>query len=118
MDSDNCVGLEGDPRITSIVPKSGPVGTKVEIRGCRLSGFEGDFDAVFVRKDGAIIPLYGEGTSWVIEIQPYCASGYETGRYSGITSPCETVEATPGVYRVYVTAWGKNSNEVAFTITE
>ncbi len=33
-----------------------------------------------------------------------------------ITSPCQTIKATPGVYEVYVTAWGKKSNTVTFTV--
>ncbi len=118
---------EATPVITSISPASGPVGTKVQIRGCNFTGFEGDLDAVFVRSDGAEIPLYGgtwspgyggaeRGKLIMVTVQSYCASGSETGRYSGITSSCKTVQATPGVYRVYVTAWGKKSNAATFTI--
>ncbi len=121
----------GKPAITSISPDSGPVGTKVEIRGCNLSGFEGDLDAAFVRSDGAVIWLYGgvrcfwceeseekDEMFMKITVESYCELGRTTGRYSGITSPCETVEATPGVYKVHVTAWGKKSNDVIFTVTE
>ena len=119
--------LEGTPVITSLSNYSGPVGTKLEIRGCNFSGFEGDLDAVFLRNDGAEIPLYGgtwqpgyggaeRGKIIIITVQSYCPSGSEMGRYSGITSACKTVEATPGIYKVYVTAWGKKSNEASFTI--
>jgi len=122
---------DGVPIITSISANFGPKGTKIEIIGCNLAGFEGDLDAIFVRSDGAKIPLFGglwhssygyteeeRGKLMRITVQSYCESGYETGRYSGIRSSCKKVEATPGVYKVYVTAWGKNSNEVNFTITE
>lgn len=119
-----CTDQQGTvPVITSISPLSGPIGTSVLIDGCNLAGFEGDLDAVFVRSDGAKIPLYGgtgtgaeQGKHMTVTVQSYCASGSETGRYSGIVSPCTTVQATPGVYKVYVTAWGKNSNEATFTI--
>ena len=119
--------LEGVPVITSISPASGPIGTEVEMNGCNFTGFEGDLDAVFVRSDGAQIPLYGgtwypgyggaeRGKLIKVTVQSYCESGSITGRYSGITSSCETVNATPGIYKVYVEAWGKKSNEVSFTI--
>lgn len=120
-----------NPTITSTSPDSGPIGTELEIRGCNLAGFEGDLDAMFVRSDGAKIPLYGgtwcfwceegedkDGMFMRVTVESYCKSGYEGGRYSGIISPCETVEATPGLYKVYVAALGKKSNEVNFTITE
>lgn len=119
--------LDGVPVITSISPASGLVGTEVEIRGCNLGGFEGDLDAVFVRSDGEEIPLYGgtwypgyggaePGKLIKIIVRPYCESGSVTGRYSGITSPCETVNVTPGTYKVYAEAWGKKSNEALFII--
>jgi len=125
-----CVDRDGAaPVITSISPMSGPVGTRVEIRGCNLAGLEGDLEAVFVRSDGKEIPLYGgvwypgyggetkRGKIIIVTVESYCPSGYITGRYSGATSPCQTVEATPGLYKVYVTAFGKKSNQATFTVT-
>jgi hypothetical protein len=125
-----CVDREGEaPVITSIYPTSGPVGTKVEIRGCNLAGFEGDLDVVFVRSDGKEIPLYGgnwhpgyggetrRGKIIIVTVESYCPDGHIFGRYSGIVSPCETVEATPGVYKVYANPFGKRSNPATFTIT-
>jgi peptidoglycan hydrolase-like protein with peptidoglycan-binding domain len=124
-----CVDQEGGvPVITSISPTSGSVGTKIEIKGCNFIGFEGDLDAVLVRSDGKEIPLYGgtwypeyggeagKGKIMIVTVQPYCVSGYETGRYSGITSPCQTIQITPGIYKIYVTAWGKKSNSVTFIV--
>ncbi len=114
---------EGAPVITSLSSYSGPVGTEVEVRGCNLSGFEGDLDVVFERSDGAKIPLYG-GTSFAagklikVVVGSYCASGFETGRYSGITKACATITAMHGVYKVYATPWGKKSNEVRFAIAD
>ncbi len=121
----------GKPTITSISPTFGPIGTEVEIRGCNFAGFEGDLDAGFIRNDDAAIPLYGgtwcrsceegedkDGMFMKVTVHPYCESGHESGRYSGINSPCEPVEATPGIYKVYVTAWGKESDEVSFTVTK
>jgi len=118
---------EGTPVIASISPTSGPVGTEVEIRGCNLAGFEGDLDATFVRSDGAKIGLYGgiwspeyggvkPGKLIKVTIESYCDYGFVTGRYSGIISRCEKVEATPGIYKVSVNAWGETSNEVNFSI--
>ncbi|MBI2055962.1 MAG: IPT/TIG domain-containing protein [Candidatus Sungbacteria bacterium] len=119
---------EATPIITSISPQSGSVGTKVEIRGCNFTGFEGDLDAVFVRSDGKEIPVsggnwypgygggVGRGKIMIVTVQSYCESGSITGSYSGITSPCQTIKANPGVYKVYVTAWGKKSNTATFTV--
>ena len=119
---------ETTPVITSVSPASGPIGTEITIRGCNFGGFEGDLDAVFVRSDGAEIPLYGgtwypgygggtePGKIITVTMQSYCESGSVTGRYSGITSACQTIKATPGVYKVFVTAWGKKSNQATFTV--
>lgn len=117
---------EAVPVIVSISPASGPVGTKVSIRGCNFWGFEGDLNAIFVRSDGAEIPFVGNvyngydeadrGKIMLVTVQSYCESGSITGIYSGITSPCQTIKTTPGIYKVYVTAYGKKSNEATFTI--
>jgi len=119
---------EATPVITSISPVSGPVGTKVSISGCNFTGFEGDLEAVFVRSDGKEIPLSGgnwsvgygggagRGKIMIVTVASYCESGSITGSYSGIASPCQKIQATPGVYKVYVTAWGKKSNLATFTV--
>lgn len=112
---------ESAPVITSISPTSGPVGTEVTIKGCNLGGFENDHNLVFERSDGSTIPLYGGSTGpdtiTKVVLESYCESGTVVGLYSGMETPCKTVVATPGVYKVYATAWGKKSNAATFTIT-
>lgn len=123
----SCVGQDKfKPLITSIVPSSAPVGTRIQINGCNLSGFEADLDAAFVRSDGAIIPLNGgtlyrknieaaEPQSMTVTFQTYCPSGSVIGAYSGLEQKCTTVDATPGVYQVHVTTPEGTSNTVTFT---
>ena len=114
-------GKDLPPVITSISPTSGSVGTKVEIRGCNLAGFEGDQMAIFERSDGKKLTFYGSGYNeklMTVPIADNCPTGSETGRYSGITSLCETIKALPGVYKVYVITWGDEfkSNSATFTV--
>lgn len=114
-------GKDLPPVITSISPTSGPAGAKVEIRGCNLAGFEGDQMVIFERSDGKKLTFYGAGYDekmMTITIGDYCPTGSETGRYSGITSPCETINALPGIYKVYVITWGEDfkSNIAEFTV--
>jgi len=114
-------GKDLPPVITSISPTSGPAGTKVEIRGCNLAGFEGDQIAIFERSDGKKLNFYGSGYNekmMTVAVADNCPTGSETGRYSGITSSCETIQALPGTYRVYVITWGDEfkSNSATFTV--
>lgn len=114
-------GKDLPPVITSISPTSGPAGTKVEIHGCNLAGFEGDQMAIFERSDGKKLTFYGSGYNekvMTVTIADNCPTGSEMGRYSGITSPCETIQALPGVYKVYVITWGDDfkSNMATFTV--
>ncbi|HUQ30183.1 MAG TPA: IPT/TIG domain-containing protein [Candidatus Paceibacterota bacterium] len=120
------------PVITSISPKSGPVGTQIEIRGKGFTGFESDVEFVVVHPDGKSTAVYVgtpgntiEGTipnptetyaSFKIEDQ--CPDGTTIGRYSGIESPCEHDVFPPGVYKVYTQPWGVKSNVVTFTVTK
>jgi len=97
------------------------VGTKVDIRGCNLAGFEGDQMAIFERSDGEKLTFYGSGYNekvMTVTIADNCPTGSEIGRYSGITSPCETIKALPSVYKVYVITWGDEfkSNLATFTV--
>ncbi|MDO8407864.1 MAG: IPT/TIG domain-containing protein [bacterium] len=115
------------PYILSIMPNSGPAGSKVTISGCNLSGFEGDLNATFVRNDGVTLPLYGgtyyrkvidaaEPVSMTVTVKTYCPTGSEVGLYSGKDTPCKTVEATPGTYAVSVATPEGKSNAVTFTV--
>ncbi len=109
------------PVITSISPTTGPAGTKVEIRGCNLAGFEGDQMAIFERSDGKKLTFYGSGYNEkviTVTVETNCPTGSETGRYSGIKSPCETIQALPGTYTVYAITWGDDfkSNLASFTV--
>lgn len=116
------------PFIISVSPTSGPVGTKIQIKGCNLAGFEGDLDATFVRSDGKEIPLHGGTTNgsptasdsdvtMVVTMQSYCLSGSDFGLSSGIFYSCTKVEATPGVYGVYVKTPEGKSNVATFTVS-
>lgn len=119
-------GPGSQPRITSLSRSFGPIGTELEVKGCMLSGFEGDLDVYFERADGQKIMLtdtYGSysktGDKRIkVMVKEPCQQG-ETiyGRYSGIPSLCSYIPLTPGLYKVYVEPYGKKSNTVSFTIT-
>ncbi|MFA6354173.1 MAG: GerMN domain-containing protein [Candidatus Paceibacterota bacterium] len=108
----------GKPVITSLSSNSGPVGTKLEIKGCNLSGFEGDKNLVIKNSQGVGGILYGESgsTSNLIKVtlnSPLCQGD---NSYSGL--PCNAwLTLTPGTYKIYTRPWSENSNEVNFTIT-
>lgn len=112
--------LAGPPVITSISPTSGPIGTKIEIRGCNFSGFEGDKDAWIVSEENSNIGGFLKGepslNSKLIVVtlrSPLCMAD---NSYSGL--PCQAYSTlTPGKYKIHTTPWGKQSNEAVFTIT-
>jgi len=108
---------EGAPVITSISPTSGPIGTKIEIKGCNFSGFEAAKDAVIVNSNGEGAFLAGEPTidSKLITVvlkSPICKVDNSA---SGLPCPA-FLTLTPGLYKIYTTPWGKKSNETTFTI--
>jgi hypothetical protein len=113
-----CVSEEdGDPVITSLSAYSGPVGTKLEIKGCNFSGFEGDLTAWIENSDGISGILYGENGSddskLVFTLKP--ALCQEDTSYSGL--PCEEyLDLVPGIYKIYAEPWGARSNEATFII--
>ena len=118
-------GTESTPVITSLSRTSGPIGTELEIRGCNLSGFEGDLDVYFERTDGKKIMLtdtFGSypktgGSLIKVVVKEPCQQGETVyGRYSGIPAQCNYIALTPGLYKVYTDPWGKTSNTVSFTI--
>ncbi len=112
--------------ITSITPTSGPVGTIVTIEGKNLTGFEGDLTAVFTRSDGQEVELVDQfydyaktgGSLMKVIADSPCREGQTVyGSYSGKPSLCRYFAFTPGVYKVRVSAFGKDSNTVQLTIT-
>lgn len=108
---------EGTPAITFLSSRSGPIGTKLEIKGCNFSGFEGDKTAWIENNQGVKGILYGEigSTSNLLKVtlkSPLCQKDTS---YSGL--PCDAqLELTPGAYKIYTMPWGKKSNEAIFTI--
>lgn len=108
---------EGVPVITSLSRYSGPVGIKLEIRGCNFSGFEGDKNAWIENSQGVKGRLYGEAgsTSKLLKVtltSPLCQ---EDTSYSGL--PCGAwLTLTQGIYKIYAMPWGKKSNEVSFSV--
>lgn len=109
----------GTPLITSLSTYSGPVGTKLEIKGCNLYGFEGEKNVWIENELGIKGILYGEAgsTSEIIKVtlnSPLCQKDIS---YSGL--PCDAwLTLSPGKYKIYVMPWGKKSNEINFTITQ
>lgn len=124
-----CAGRDPmKPYILSISPTSGPAGTKVTIKGCNLSGFEGDVGVTFERSDGKKIGVavgtlmrkiidVAEEQTITGTIQTECPTGTEIGAYSGLETKCDTVVPTPGVYTVYTITPSGKSNTVTFTVT-
>ncbi|MDO8514268.1 MAG: peptidoglycan-binding protein [bacterium] len=113
-----------DPVIYSVTPSSGPIGTKITIKGKNLRGFEGDLNAriatEFNPPDYSSGVMYGDrtgsdDTTIVTTIQSsFCK---QDTSYSGL--PCASYfSVSPGVYEISVKPWSKWSNSVSFTVTE
>ncbi len=118
MQSISCIDEpEGKPVITSLSVVSGPVGTKLGINGCNFSGFEGDKNAWIENEKGIVGMLRGDdgSTSNLLQvtlITPLCQKDVF---YTGAS--CEDwLTLTPGIYKIYVAPWGKESNKMEFTI--
>lgn len=110
------------PVIYSITPSSGPVGTKITIKGKNLNGFEGDLNAristEFNNADYSSGIMYGEKNSSADAIVTTIESSFckKDNSYSGL--PCESYfYVTPGVYKISVKPWSIESNSVPFTVT-
>ena len=105
--------------ITSLTSYYGPVGTKLEIRGCNFAGFEGDKNAVIENAQGVKGILYGEqgSTAKVIKVtlkSPLCS---QDNSYSGL--PCSSyLTLTSGTYKIWTMPWDATtkSNLATFTI--
>jgi hypothetical protein len=116
----SCVNEPGGKAvITSLSSYSGPVGTKLEIRGCNFAGFEGDKNAWIENSEGIKGILHGEegSTENLMKVtlsSPLCQHDIS---YSGL--PCGAyLSLTPGTYKIYAAPWGPStlSNVVNFTI--
>lgn len=118
--------VQAAPRLSSVSPQSGPVGTVVTLTGTDLAGFEGDLDAWIIDERGiaAHVPQYFGGPgpdtdpgidTIMIEIPERACT--TNNIYSG--NVCERyLELTPGEYRLYAWPLGEKSNELTFTITD
>lgn len=106
-----------EPKIISLSTTSGTIGTKLEIKGCNLSGFEGDLNAWIENEQGIKGILYGEegSTHELIKVtlrSPLCQ---EDVSYKG--GPCGSeFNLVPGMYKIYAEPWGNKSNSTTFTI--
>ena len=109
---------ENDPILHGINPGYGSVGTKIEMIGCNLAGFEGDKNIWIENGKGEKAVIYGDAgsTSELIRFtisSPLCQ---EDTSYSG--KPCARwLTLVPGQYTLYASPWGKESNKLLITVT-
>ena len=107
------------PKIDSISPQSGPIGTIVELKGSNLPGFEGDLNAYIKNSSGEVGFLQGIGSvpreDQTIRVKIESKVCKTNNSYVG---ECQSGYLTiiPGEYRIYTEPWGKISNEVKFTV--
>lgn len=113
-----CTSYAGsDPILHGINPGYGPIGTKIEMGGCNLAGFEGDKNVWIRNVKGEEAVIYGEAgsTSELIRFtlsSPLCG---EDTSYSD--KPCPRwLTLVPGQYTLYASPWGKRSNELLITV--
>lgn len=114
---------EPEPVIYSVTPSSGPIGTKITIKGKNLNGFEGDLNAriatEFNPADYSSGIMYGERTGSTDTIVTTIESSFCKQDNSYHAIPCKSYfYVTPGVYEISVKPWGKESNSVSFTVTK
>jgi hypothetical protein len=112
------------PKINSISPTMGPIGTIIQIKGDNLNGFEGDMDAMIENSKGETAFLQGldgvlkdfKKVDQTIRVKIESKICKTNNSYSGL--PCESyLDITPGIYNIYVYPWGKMSNKIKFTVT-
>lgn len=114
--------LDGMPVITSLSSYSGPVGTKLEVRGCNFAGFESDLNVWVENSQGVkgiayaeAAHLSGGSTAKLLKITLAPSLCQKDNSYSAL--PCQAyLNLTPGLYKIYTAPWGKKSNEIVFTI--
>lgn len=114
---DNPQWGEGVPVITSLSTYSGSIGTKIEIHGCNLNGFEGDNNVWIEDVQGVKGILYGENRSSSNLVKTTLTSPLCQADNSYSALPCKNyLYLTPGVYKIYAKPWGIESNKVEFLI--
>jgi hypothetical protein len=108
---------DGMPVITSLSSYSGPVGTTLEISGCNFAGFEGDLNAWIEDIDGVKGVLHSEvgSTEKLLKVVLKSKLCQKDISYSGLTCDASLV-LVPGTYKIFVSPWGKTSNNVIFEI--
>lgn len=109
--------------ITYMSHTSGPVGTKLEVRGCNFAGFESDKNLWIENAQGVKGILYGEREpssptySKVVKVTLESKLCTHDTSYSGL--PCNSyLTLTPGVYKLWSSPGNEKtkSNVVTFTI--
>ncbi len=118
-----CAAYNSKSVITSVTPSSGPVGTTIEVQGCNFLGFESDKILWFMNSGGMKGVLHGESdpatrtSNTVMRVTVPQTLCQNDNSYSGL--PCSAfLNFVPGVYTVYSSSYGGNSNAVNFTVTE
>jgi Tfp pilus assembly protein PilE len=106
------------PKINSISPTSGAIGTLVEIKGEKFTGFEGDLNVWIENSNGIKGIIYGDKASsnnnLIKFILPVSVCQQDTS-YSGLPCPAQ-LNLVSGNYKLYVNPWGTKSNIVNFEI--
>jgi len=108
---------EGKPVITSLSIVSGAVGSKLEIKGCNFTGFEGDKIAWIQNSNGVVGLLRGEegSTSKLLKVTLKSSLCQKDISYSDET--CDSfLTLIPGKYNIFVSPWGKESNKIEFIV--
>jgi len=118
--SNNATGnSEPTPHIDSIAPSSAAIGSKINVNGSNLNGFEGDLDVWVENSAGQKAIIHGlKPQSTASDIQFTLATNYCTidTSYSGAACP-EYMAMTRGTYTMYAMPWGTESNKMQFTVT-
>lgn len=107
------------PVIRNISRTSGPTGLVIELEGDNLAGFEGDLDAWIVNSQGEKAFLPGIGSvpriDQTIRVKIESKLCKTNNSYSGLACK-EYLNITPGLYTIYTSPWGIDSNKVQFTV--
>lgn len=113
-----CAKYDDPPVITSVMPASGPVGTKITVQGCNFLGFESDKNLWLKNSDGVKGVLHGErdGSNVVAKATIPVALCQTDTSYSGLACP-SSLNLVPGTYSLQASSYGGMSNSLTFTVT-